>query len=69
MCDAFDIDDKKPNCCRSNVLQNNLTQFGYGRLRAFELHLGYNLGKIPHVAFLLVVANLVLATSKHQTQN
>jgi len=30
--------------------------------------LGYDLKRIPHVAFLHV-ANLVLATSKHQTQD
>jgi len=69
MCDAFDINDEKVDRCRSNVLQNNFTQFNYGWLHALELHLGYNLGEIPHVVFLPVVANLLLTTSKHQTQD
>jgi hypothetical protein len=69
MCDAFDIDDKRSNCCRLDVLHNNFTQFGYGQLCTLELHSGYDLGGIPHVAFLPIVANLVPATSKHQTQD
>jgi hypothetical protein len=52
-----------------NVLQNNLEQFDYGRLPTLELHLGYDLGEIPHVIFLPIVANLVPATSKHQMQD
>jgi hypothetical protein len=69
MCDAFDINNEKGDCCRLNVLQNNLTQFDYGRLPALKLHLGYDLVEIPHVVFLPIVANLVCATSKHQTQD
>jgi hypothetical protein len=69
MCDTFDIDDEKVDYCKSDVLQNNFTQFGYGRLCTLELHLGYDLGGIPHVAFWPIVANLVPPTSKHQTQN
>ncbi len=69
MCDAFDIDDKRTNCCRLDVLQNNFTQFAYGQLCTLELHSGYDLGGIPKVAFLPIVANLVLPTLKHQTQD
>jgi hypothetical protein len=64
----FDIDDEKVDCCRSDVLQNNFAQFDYGRLCTLELHSGYDLGGIHHVAFLHVVANLVPPTSKDQTR-
>jgi hypothetical protein len=66
MCDAFDIKNEKTNHCGLNVLQNNLVKFDYGRFRVLELHLDYDLGKIPHVVFLHVIINLVFATSKHQ---
>jgi hypothetical protein len=69
MCDAFAMDNKKINRCRLHVLQNNLAQFDCGWFLTFELHLGYDLGGILHVAFLHVGANLVLATSKHQTED
>jgi hypothetical protein len=55
--------------CRLDVLQNNFTQFNYGQLCTLELHSSYDLGRIPQVAFLPIVTNLVLATSKHQTQD
>jgi hypothetical protein len=51
------------------VDQNNFTKFNYGQFYALKLHLGYDMGKIPHVVFLPIVANLVLTTSKHQTQD
>jgi len=60
MCDAFNIDDKKIDPYKSEVLQNNFAQFSYGQLHTLELHSGYDSGGIPHVAFLPIVANLVL---------
>jgi len=51
------------------VDQNNLTEFNYGQFHALKLRLGYDLGEIPHVVFLPIVANLVPTTSKHQTQD
>jgi len=68
MCDTFDTNDEKADLCRLNVLQNNFAQFDYGQLRTLKLHLGCNLGEIPHVVFLPIVTNLVPTTSKHQTQ-
>jgi len=51
------------------VDKNNLIEFNYGQLHALKLHLGYDLGEIPHVVFLPIAANLVPTTSKHQTQD
>jgi hypothetical protein len=69
MCDAFDINNKKVNCCRSEVLQNDFAQFSYGQLCTLELHLGYDPRRIPHVAFLLIVASFGTYKLKHQTQD
>jgi hypothetical protein len=54
------INDKKIDHYKLEVLQINFAQFSYGQLRTLELHLGYDPGGIPHVAFLPIVANLVL---------
>jgi hypothetical protein len=56
MCNTFHIDDKNIDRCRLDVLQNNLTQFNYSQqLRTLELHLGYDLGKIPMLPSCLLL--------------
>jgi hypothetical protein len=50
--------------------QNTHTKFKYGQARTFKPHLVYDQGWTLHVAFLLVVKDLVLATTTmQQTQD
>ncbi len=63
MGNAFDINVKKGNRRRLNALQNSHTKFEYGQDRAFEPHLVYNQRWTLHVAFLLAIEDLVLATT------
>jgi hypothetical protein len=61
--DAFDINVKKNNWRRLDVLQNNHTKFKYGQVRVLEPHLFYNQAWTLHVAFLLAVEDLVPTTT------
>jgi hypothetical protein len=66
---AFDIDVKKNDCCRLDVLQNSHAKFEYGQVHTLKPHLVYDQGWTLHLAFLLAVEDLVPTTTMHQTQD
>jgi hypothetical protein len=49
--------------------QNIHSKFEYGPVCTFEPHVVYDQGWTLHIAFLLAVEDLVLATTMQQTQD
>jgi hypothetical protein len=54
---------KKGDRCILDALQNSHTNFEYVQACVLEPHLVYNQGWTFHVAFLLAIEDLVLATT------
>jgi hypothetical protein len=62
MGNAFNINIKKGDRCKLNVLQNSHGKFENGQSRTLEPHLVYNQRWTFHVAFLFVIEDLVPTT-------
>ncbi len=69
MGDAFDVDIKKGDCRRLDVLQNSHAKFEYGRVCTLKPHLVYDQRWTLYLAFLLDVEGLVPTTTMQQTQD